>query len=255
MPDRADNDMTDGHPSGHLRAAPELAADPGLPLSALFPTGAVLPHDVVTYGPDIPTEASYRLLGNVEGKRVLELGCGAGHAAVALAKQGAHVISVDPSHRRLDRVRTACEREEVRVELHQSDLAELAFVRADTIDTVLSVFALATVPDLDRVFRQVHRVLRSESHLVFSVPHPAYGLVTGGHYFDARPRPWDTGDAVGHEFPRTISELFTSLGRANFRVDTLLEPEPNDGPHSSFWQPAMATSPATLLLRARKEGI
>jgi SAM-dependent methyltransferase len=261
MPDLPE-DLTSGHPSGRLRPAPtpgeDLATgspDRDLPISAVFPTGAVIPSDTVTYGPDIPTDADFKLLGHLEGKRVLELGCGAGHAAVALARQGAHVIVVDPSPRRLERVRAVCEREEVRVELHQSDLAELAFVRADTIDLVLSVYALASVPDLDRVFRQVHRVLRTGSPLVFSLPHPAFRVAEGGSYFEHTPVPWNTRDASGAELPRTISEVFVSLTRANFRVDNLLEPEPIEGPRSSFWKPTMARVPATLLIRARKEGI
>ncbi len=160
-----------------------------------------------------------RLIGNVDGKRVLELGGGSGHNAVALARQGAHVIVVDPSHRRLERIRGRCEDDEVRVELHQSDLAELAFVRAETIDLVVSVLALGSVADLDRVNRQVHRVLRRESPFVFSLPHPAFALTQGGSYFDHLPRSWQTEDASGEEVPRTISEIFGGLMRANFRVD------------------------------------
>lgn len=255
MPDIDDPGLTSGHPSAHLRAAPDPDESVPTTLSATYPAEALLPYDVVSYGPDIPTEATFRLLGHLDGKRVLELGCGAGHAAVAMAKQGAHVISVDPSHRRLERVRTACDREEVRVELHQSDLAELAFIRADTVDAVLSVFALAAVPDLDRVFRQAHRVLRSEGPLVLSIPHPSLRLANGESYFDRSPRPWQADEGSGEEFPRTISDVFTGLTRANFRVDTLLEPPPADGPRSSFWHPSMAVAPATLVMRARKEGL
>ena len=58
------------------------------PFSATFPAEATLPHHVVSYGPDIPNERAYRLLGNVEGKRVLELGCGGEQASIALAHQG-----------------------------------------------------------------------------------------------------------------------------------------------------------------------
>jgi SAM-dependent methyltransferase len=247
------------HPSSHLRAAPDPVDDvsnaPALPLSATFPTDALLPYDVVSYGPDVDDESALRLLGHVRGKRVLELGCGAGQAAIALARQGAHVISIDPSHRRLEQVRSVADREEVKLEMHQSDLAELAFVRADTIDVALSVFALGSVDDLDRVFRQVHRVLRTACALVFSLPHPAFVLTRGGSYFDRSPVAWDTGDAAGAERPRTISDVFTSLARANFRVDALIEPEPAEGTRSPLWQPAMRRAPATLVIRARKEGI
>jgi SAM-dependent methyltransferase len=194
---------------------------------------------------------------------VLELGCGAGQASVALAKLGAKVITVDPSARRLERVRAACEREGVRVELHQGDLAEIAFVRADTIDAVVSVYALATVADLDRVFRQAHRVLGREAPFVFSVPHPAFALVDAygpdplqvtRSYFDHDPGSWTTADASGDEHHRTISELLTSLFRANFRVDTVLEPEA-DGRRSELYSPAMELIPATLIVRARKQGL
>src|SRR5688572_5052816 len=97
------------------------------------PTGADLPTDVVTYGFDIPREDQLKLLGRVEGKRVLDLGCGTGHNAIALARAGAKVIAVDPSADQVASARSAAEREGIKLELHHAPLAELAFVRADTI--------------------------------------------------------------------------------------------------------------------------
>jgi SAM-dependent methyltransferase len=253
--DRPGEEITTGHPSAHLRAAPSPGDEPPPSLSAAFPAEADLPPDVVCYGPDIADESSLRLIGNVDAKRVLELGGGAGQNAVALARQGAHVIVVDPSHRRIERIRARCDDEHVRVELHQSDLAELAFVRAETIDVVVSVFSMGSVADLDRVFRQVHRVLRRDGTFVFSIPHPAFVLTQGGSYFDELPRAWEGDDASGEERPRTISDIFTGLMRANFRVDTLLEPEPVAAPRSRFWVDAMSRAPATLIVRGRKEGL
>ena len=81
-----------------------------------WPAWADLPLDVVVYGPDMPTEADLRLLGHVSGKRVLELGCGGGPAAVALARQGAKVIAVDPSVEQIGHARRLSEREDVTVE-------------------------------------------------------------------------------------------------------------------------------------------
>jgi SAM-dependent methyltransferase len=251
---RAD-DITSTHPSAHLRPAgsPEQDAPPAL--SGVFPAEADPVPGSLSFGPDIDDDTSLRLIGHVEAKRVLVLGAGAGHEAVLLAQQGAHVIVVDPSHRRLDHVRGACDDAEVRVELHQSDLAELAFVRAETIDLVVSVFALGSVNDLDRVYRQVHRVLRRESAFVFSFPHPAFVLTRGGSYFERRPEPWQTDDASGAEVSRTMGEIVTGLVRANFRVEALLEPQPRAAPRSRFWVDAMARAPATLILRARKLGV
>jgi SAM-dependent methyltransferase len=231
--------------------------------SVAAPAGDDLPTDVVSYGADVPREDTLKLLGNVEGKRMLDLGCGCGHNAIALARQGAKVIGVDESSDQVAAARAACEREGVKVELHHAPLAELAFLRADTIDGAVSACGLAPIEDIDRVFRQVHRILRPEMPLVLSFPHPAYALVDPEDP-DARVRRsyWETapisadGDDHPSDVPRTINAIFTSLGRANFRVDTVLEPEPTRGdPRGPFWTPAMELLPATLIIRARKLGI
>jgi hypothetical protein len=74
-------------------------------------------------------------------------------------------------------------------------------------------------------------------------------------YWDRAPRPWTDGTETGADHPFTIADLFGSLTRANFRVDTVLEPEPLDGaPRTKWWQPAMAQLPSTLIVRARKVG-
>ena len=215
------------------------------------------------YGPDIPGETELRLLGPVAGKRILVLGCRRSDAILSLARNDAKVIVVDQAARRVDRAREACEKAEVRVEFHRTDLADLAFLRGDSIDATLSVSALAEVEDLNRVFRQVHRVLSANGPLALSLPHPAFATLDtdGGEpprlarrYADAEPLP-DRAEGADAEYAHTIGGLFTSLTRAKFRVDTFLEPEPLAGAtRSSHWAPAMAWMPATVILRARKEG-
>jgi len=231
---------------------------------AAWPAWADLSLDVVHYGPDIPTEAQLRLLGSLEGKRVLELGCGGGPASVAMAKQGARVIAVDDSADQIAHARRLCEREEVKIELHEGDLAELAFVRADGIDVAVSIYALGGVEDLNRVFRQVHRVLKPEAPFVISIPHPTYVAVSAGiqppvfrrSYFDRTPIGWQSGQTAGVDMPYTMGDLFTFLTRANFRLDTLLEPEPApSASRSRHWSETMRWVPSTLILRARKQGI
>jgi ubiquinone/menaquinone biosynthesis C-methylase UbiE len=247
-------------------APPRPAGPVGLTARSFtsWPAWADLSLDVVQYGPDIATETELRLLGNLEGKRVLELGCGGGPVSVAMAKQGAKVIAIDGSAEQIAHARRLAEREEVKVELRQGDYADLAAVRADTIDIAISVYSLGAVADLDRVFRQVHRVLRPEGPLVISLPHPAFRAVDPAgdpptvrrSYFDRTPISWVAESESGADQPMTISDLFTSLSRANFRVDTILEPEPaRASTRGRHWTPAMRWIPSTLIVRARKLGI
>jgi SAM-dependent methyltransferase len=184
------------------------------------------------------TDDELRLLGNVSGKRVLELGCTDAVAAITLAGQGAHVIAVADGRASLERARHAVEAAEAKVELHHGDLADLAFIRADTVDAAFSDGAFRRVDDLDRVFRQVHRVLRTDAPFLVSLPHPTMDMIDTSvdpvalserSYFDRS------------DNRRTVGDLFTALGRAHFGVDTLLEPE-------------AGSMPWTLILRGRKLG-
>jgi len=217
------------------------------------------PTDVVRYGPDGPTEDELRLLGEVAGKRVLDLGCGAGAAAVVLARQGAAAIAVDASAGQIERARRLADRAEVRIEWHHADLADLAFLGADSIDLAFSAFAIAEVDDLGRLFRQVHRVLRPNSVFVFSYEHPL-SLCIGREppetpsastrpgviesYFGTDPVLVERDGEPILLYRRTPGDVFAELGRAGFRVEVIVEPEPRRGP-----------VPTTIVWRARKEGM
>jgi SAM-dependent methyltransferase len=224
--------------------------------------GAALSADVVRYGPGL-YERDLRLLGHVDGRRVLDLGCGAGAGAIALALAGAKVIAVDEDADNLAATREEAERRGVRVETHHGPLAELAFVRAETVDAAVSSYGLAAVADIDRVFRQVHRVLRSGRPLVFSLPHPAFAVLHPDEpvprlqraWWDPDPVGWSSGSPSGPaDRPRTLSSLFTSLSRANFAVDGLAEPEVDQAEAGEAWCEALRWVPPTLVLRARKLG-
>jgi len=234
-------------------------------LSSWYQANAYLPTDVVHYGSDVPDEQELRLCGNVAGKRVLELGCGAAQNCIAFAKQGAKAIGVDLSPAQLAYGRRLAEAEEVKVELHEGDLADLGFATSGSIDLVFSANALNYVDDVSRVFRQVHRVLKADAAFVFSVPHPVRlaidpaldpPLLLRRSLSDRSSlrRRWDDVELV--EYPRSVSALFTALQRANFRVDTILEPEPTTGRnHSALWSDVNNTVPPVLVMRARKLGV
>ena len=193
--------------------------------------------ETITYGTGIADERELRLCGDVAGKRVIELGAINPGNAIALAQRGAKTIVVDPSADHIAAVRARAEGADVRVECHEGDLADLGFATSGSVELVLSALALAFVDDLSRVFRQVHRVLRTDAAFVLSVPHPLAAMLEGGEVV-LRKSYWSNEN-------RTVSGLFTALSRANFQIDVMQEPEPAD---------AATMVPRYLLLRARKLG-
>ncbi|MEQ8841569.1 MAG: class I SAM-dependent methyltransferase [Acidimicrobiales bacterium] len=198
--------------------------------------------DSVDFGPGVGAEVDRRLLGEVTGRRILDLGCGQGHTAVGLAVRGARVIAIDDDVTQLGTARALAAAHEVTIEFHQARPAELAFLPADHVEVALAITSLSFVDDLDRVFRQVHRVVRPGGHFVIAVPHPA--TLTADPADPGRTvTPWEHHQAIGDRWLHTAESLTSSLTRANFAVDQLLERRDQD------------LVPATLVIRARKLGI
>lgn len=201
---------------------------------------------VVRYGPDVPADDELKLLGNIEGLRVLELGSGSRSSAVALAKQGAHVIVVDPHPERIAEARSLADDEEVRAEWHEVALSDLAFLRGDSMDLAFSAGTVLEVEDLSRLLRQVHRVLKAGAHFVFSYEHPMALVQRGRSYYDDTPVVVEVDGVTVEQFPRPVADVFMALVRTGFRPELMSEPRPimNSQDH-----------PTTVIWRVRKEGV
>jgi len=228
-PPHGDPPHGDGHPCGRMRAERR----------AIRHTDGM---SSVWYGPGVADDSEFRLCGDVSGKRAIELGVAATPASVApnaitLARAGAKTIAVDPSADAIASVRQHAHDAEVRVECHQSELADLGFATSGSVDLVLASGTLDDVDDLPRLLRQVHRVLRPDAAFVVSLTHPVAAMFDG---------PGAPTSRYGSDV-RSISELFMSLERSNFRIDVMHEPTPIAD--------RSAMAPSLLLIRARKQGV
>jgi SAM-dependent methyltransferase len=184
----------------------------------------------INYGPGTPGDAELRLCGEVaDGRRAVELGISPWFNSVAFARAGAKAIAIDTDADRIAETRRRATAAEVQVQCIETDLADLGDVASASCEVVLAAHTIDLVDDLGRLLRQVHRILKPSMPLVLSMTHP-HADISSEH-------PYGTG-------VRTIGEWFTSLTRANFRVDQLLE----------LGATAQNPAPAALILRARKEG-
>lgn len=104
------------------------------------------------------------------GSRLLEVGCGAGHAAAALAAQRLDVTAVDLVERMLHRARAGAATAGVRERLHlaRTDSLHLPF-RSATFDAVLALGVLPWVASPAAAVHAMRRVLKPGAVLVVSI--------------------------------------------------------------------------------------
>ena len=192
-------------------------------------------------------EAEAGLLGEVRGRRVLELGCGAAAGARWLARAGAAADGLDLSAGMLRNARAGTARSGVRVPLVEADGLALPF-RDRSFDAVCTAFgAVPFVADSAALMREVARVLRPGGRWVFAVTHPMRwvflddptdrGLHVEHSYFDRRPYVEYDVDGIPRyvEQHRTLGDRIRELVAAGFVLTDLVEPEWPAG-HDRVWQ-------------------
>src|SRR5690606_28293444 len=112
------------------------------------------------------------LLPDMNGLRVVDLGCGFGwFCRFARGAGAARVVGLDLSERMLDRARGETRDDAItyqRADLEHLDLPQAAF------DLAYSSLALHYVEDLGRLFATVHRALVPGARFVFSIEHPIF---------------------------------------------------------------------------------
>lgn len=177
------------------------------------------------YNAHLEFPATSSLVPDVEGKRVLDAGCGTGVYTAWLLDRGADVVGVDVSEAMLDRAR---ENVGGRAQFRRADLGEpLDFAGDDAFDGVLSALALDYVERWDKTFSEFARVVAPGGFLVFSVAHPMDVFEDDGesNYFDVERQTKAWAVDVPY-YRRPFSAMLDPLAAAGFELKRLVEPQP-----------------------------
>ena len=176
-------------------------------------------------------------VGDVSGRKLIDLGCGEGRFSRMLAERGAVVTGVDlcvpfvefaKSHRVTNEVYLL------------GDMEDLHTVPDAEFDLAVSYVTLVDVPDMANAVREAFRVLRRGGRFVVCNLHPMVSANPGwirqgsrqlhypvDRYFDEgernisqrEDRPWTN-------FHRTLSTQFHTFLGAGFTVEDIREPTP-----------------------------
>jgi SAM-dependent methyltransferase/ADP-ribose pyrophosphatase YjhB (NUDIX family) len=224
--------------------------------------------DIVHYGPGVPSEEELGLVGDVQGKRVLEIGCGGGQCTIAFARRGALAVGKDLSDEQVAFARELAASEGVEARFYQGSVEDLSEFPDASQDVVFSAHGLSYVADIAACFAEAYRVLKPGGVFVFSGDHPLANVlsedgppwVVERGYWDAE-QVWrwepDEPKPLMRSYYRPLGETFQHLVDAGFMVERILEPRPiDDAKRSGF--PELPPDerdklvPSTVIFKARK---
>lgn len=194
------------------------------------------------------------LIGEVEGKRVLDAGCGPGLYVAELIKRGAEVLGCDASPRMIE---LAQARVGDRADLRVHSLEDpFDWVDDQSIDVTVSALVYHYISNRAGFLREIHRMLRPDGVFVISTHHPAADWHRlGGSYFAVEPvtETWSKGwEITAWRMP--LTQLTSEFADAGLLIERLVEPAPE--PEMAESNPAsfhrLSTEPGFILFRLAK---
>jgi SAM-dependent methyltransferase len=234
-----------------------------------FRGGTALPQ----YGPLCATEEDLRLIDNLKGKSVLELGCGSGHTLHYLwnNKQAGELWGLDLSQEQLRFTREFLAQENIPAKLFLASMDENPGIPESYFDLVIAIYSLGWTPDLPRTLSLVYTYLKPGGKFIFSWEHPVYQCLdydsNSGKFFFNRSylnespeiKPTWKGVEIVLQ-PRKLSTYINALSDAGLIIERLTESEVDTNfakekdyePEKWYSVPRAQLIPTTMIIRTYK---
>jgi len=105
---------------------------------------------------------------NLDGKRVLDVGCGGGILSESMAQHGADVTAIDMGKAPLSVAKLHAMESEVDIDYQQITVEELAEQQPASFDAVSCMEMLEHVPDPSSVIKACQKLVKPGGHVFFS---------------------------------------------------------------------------------------
>lgn len=202
--------------------------------------------------------AIFELLGNPQGRRILDAGCGQGYLSRMLARRGAQVIGVEPAE---VFYRYAVERERgegLGITYLQEDLA--TFARQSEFDCVIANMVLMDIPDYEAAVRNCIAALKPGGDFIFAISHPCFeegsaawaqkGFVEVREYL----REYAIAQTISSRFHRPLSSYVNLVIREGCALRRIIEPQLSEEAARQFGNDRDVHVPSFMVLHASKVG-
>jgi SAM-dependent methyltransferase len=198
---------------------------------------------------ELPTVIS--LAGNVNGKRVLDAGCGPGRHAKKLLAKGADVTGIDISD---EMVRIAREHCRPNGRFFQADFVKAEF-EPDSFDLIVASLTLMYAKDIHKPIKNFSEWLSPEGRVIFSLYHPVrfFHKIADFDFSKSR-KVWihlEGCDVTVFNYYHPMEKYFDALRKNGFEMLNYIEPVLNR--RHKGWPEDNYRVPRSLVIEAKKK--
>ena len=144
-----------------------------------------------------------QILGNVKGKKVLDVGCGTGSLTFYLAQRGANVIGIDLSRNLIEYCKDQSKILGISIEFRVMN-AQVPDFEEESFDIILGSRIIHHLPDIGFFFNQCKRLLKKNGFIAFIEPLKKNPIVELNRKFFA-PK-----ERTKHEHPLFINDVINT---------------------------------------------
>ncbi|HEX2964093.1 MAG TPA: class I SAM-dependent methyltransferase [Ignavibacteriales bacterium] len=209
-----------------------------------------------------------KLLPDMKGKSVLDLGCGYGwHCRYAVEQGARSVIGIDLSEKMLNEAKDRTDDE--RIIYMRGSIEDISFEK-ESFDLIISSLAFHYIKSFEPVCQKLSEILKHKGSLVFSVEHPVFTAFgnqdwvydekgnkihwpVDNYFIEGSREATFLGQKIT-KYHRTLTTYINSLIDNGFIIKKIVEPLPseemlekNEAMREEFRRPMM------LLISANKD--
>jgi ubiquinone/menaquinone biosynthesis C-methylase UbiE len=117
-------------------------------------------------------------IGNIKNKKILDMGCGQGFFCRILKSKGANVVGIDLSKNLID----LAKKYSSDIEYYVANAEDLSLLKNEDFDLIVSILSLGNIKNLQKVFSEVHRLLKPKGKFYFIIMHPCFRIPRQSHW-------------------------------------------------------------------------
>ena len=159
-----------------------------------------------------------KILGEVRGLKVADIGCGTGRHASRLASSGAHVVALDFSTGMMRKARQKLAAGQVAFTV--ADISSSLPIRDHRFDRVICCLVLDHIHDVAALFGELKRICRTDGCIAISAMHPAMMLRDVQAQFHD---PVSGATVRPRSAPNQISDYVNAATATGLRIDHMSE--------------------------------